>query len=179
MERADRGRVAHLERCGVAVEAGPMERFGAKGAGTSVYFRDPDGSLMEFISYARQSEQRRRGTQPASTIRTCCRADIPVPQDDGAARHLPGGLARSALPATRGGSRQSVEAQAAAPWSTSIRVPACRASITAAAGTIFPARAAARRNPARSATISPSSSARRSACFRPLDPGHGLSARGR
>ena len=29
-----------------------MQRFGAKGPGTSVYFRDPDGSLMEFISYA-------------------------------------------------------------------------------------------------------------------------------
>jgi hypothetical protein len=28
-----------------------MQRFGAKGSGTSVYFRDPDGSLMEFISY--------------------------------------------------------------------------------------------------------------------------------
>jgi catechol 2,3-dioxygenase-like lactoylglutathione lyase family enzyme len=27
-------------------------RFGARGPGTSVYFRDPDGSLMEFISYA-------------------------------------------------------------------------------------------------------------------------------
>ena len=43
--------VTHLDRCGVAIEAGPMERFGAKGAGTSIYFRDPDGSLMEFISY--------------------------------------------------------------------------------------------------------------------------------
>ena len=31
---------------------GPLERFGAKGAGRSVYFRDPDGSLLEFISYA-------------------------------------------------------------------------------------------------------------------------------
>ncbi len=30
-----------------------MQRFGAKGNGTSVYFRDPDGSLMEFMSYAR------------------------------------------------------------------------------------------------------------------------------
>jgi catechol 2,3-dioxygenase-like lactoylglutathione lyase family enzyme len=30
-----------------------MERFGAKGAGTSVYFRDPDGSLLEFMSYQR------------------------------------------------------------------------------------------------------------------------------
>jgi len=37
---------------GIAVERGPLERFGAKGPGTSVYFRDPDGSLMEFMSYA-------------------------------------------------------------------------------------------------------------------------------
>src|SRR5215211_6982212 len=44
--------LAHLARCGVAVECGPLQRFGAKGSGTSVYFRDPDGSLMEFISYA-------------------------------------------------------------------------------------------------------------------------------
>jgi catechol 2,3-dioxygenase-like lactoylglutathione lyase family enzyme len=44
--------IAHLGRCGVRIEAGPMERFGAKGRGTSVYFRDPDGSLMEFMSYA-------------------------------------------------------------------------------------------------------------------------------
>ena len=45
------GAIAHLERCRVPIHAGPMERFGAKGAGTSVYFRDPDGSLLEFISY--------------------------------------------------------------------------------------------------------------------------------
>jgi catechol 2,3-dioxygenase-like lactoylglutathione lyase family enzyme len=44
--------IAHLKSHGVAVETGPMQRFGAKGTGTSVYFRDPDGSLMEFISYA-------------------------------------------------------------------------------------------------------------------------------
>jgi catechol 2,3-dioxygenase-like lactoylglutathione lyase family enzyme len=43
--------LAHLERCGVPVERGPMERFGARGGGISVYFRDPDGSLMDFISY--------------------------------------------------------------------------------------------------------------------------------
>jgi catechol 2,3-dioxygenase-like lactoylglutathione lyase family enzyme len=41
----------HLERNGVEVEMGPVERSGARGAGTSVYFRDPDGSLLEFISY--------------------------------------------------------------------------------------------------------------------------------
>ena len=41
----------HLERNGVEVEMGPVERFGCRGTGTSVYFRDPDGSLLEFISY--------------------------------------------------------------------------------------------------------------------------------
>ena len=41
----------HLERNGVEVEMGPVERFGARSTGTSVYFRDPDGSLLEFISY--------------------------------------------------------------------------------------------------------------------------------
>jgi catechol 2,3-dioxygenase-like lactoylglutathione lyase family enzyme len=46
--------VAHLHRCGVPIHAGPMQRFGAKGPGTSVYFRDPDGSLLEFISYQPQ-----------------------------------------------------------------------------------------------------------------------------
>lgn len=43
--------VAHLSTHGVAVEVGPAVRTGAKGKGVSVYFRDPDGSLMEFISY--------------------------------------------------------------------------------------------------------------------------------
>ena len=33
------------------IEEGPVERHGARGAGVSVYFRDPDGSLLEFISY--------------------------------------------------------------------------------------------------------------------------------
>jgi catechol 2,3-dioxygenase-like lactoylglutathione lyase family enzyme len=43
--------VAHLERHGVAIELGPVQRHGARGEGTSVYFRDPDGTLLEFISY--------------------------------------------------------------------------------------------------------------------------------
>ena len=46
------GAVAHLEARGVRVEAGPMARGGARGPGTSVYFRDPDGNLLELISYA-------------------------------------------------------------------------------------------------------------------------------
>jgi catechol 2,3-dioxygenase-like lactoylglutathione lyase family enzyme len=45
------GAVEHLSRHGVEVELGPVERHGARGTGTSVYFRDPDGSLLEFISY--------------------------------------------------------------------------------------------------------------------------------
>ena len=43
--------VAHLERVGVPIELGPVPRFGARGDGASVYFRDPDGSLLEFIAY--------------------------------------------------------------------------------------------------------------------------------
>jgi catechol 2,3-dioxygenase-like lactoylglutathione lyase family enzyme len=41
----------HLRRHGVEVELGPVERRGAGGVGTSLYFRDPDGSLLELISY--------------------------------------------------------------------------------------------------------------------------------
>jgi catechol 2,3-dioxygenase-like lactoylglutathione lyase family enzyme len=43
--------VSHLRRHGVEIEEGPVERPGVKGVGTSVYFRDPDGSLLELISY--------------------------------------------------------------------------------------------------------------------------------
>jgi catechol 2,3-dioxygenase-like lactoylglutathione lyase family enzyme len=46
------GAVKHLALHGIEPEVGPVERNGARGRGTSVYFRDPDGSLMEFISYA-------------------------------------------------------------------------------------------------------------------------------
>jgi catechol 2,3-dioxygenase-like lactoylglutathione lyase family enzyme len=43
--------VEHLQRHGVEIEQGPVERPGARGQGTSVYFRDPDGSLLELITY--------------------------------------------------------------------------------------------------------------------------------
>jgi catechol 2,3-dioxygenase-like lactoylglutathione lyase family enzyme len=43
--------IAHLERQDVAIEDGPVPRNGAQGPGQSVYFRDPDGSLLEFIAY--------------------------------------------------------------------------------------------------------------------------------
>jgi catechol 2,3-dioxygenase-like lactoylglutathione lyase family enzyme len=45
------GAVEHLRERNVEVELGPVERLGARGRGTSVYFRDPDGSLLELISY--------------------------------------------------------------------------------------------------------------------------------
>ena len=46
------GAVEHLRSHDVEVELGPVERGGSRGRGTSVYFRDPDGTLLEFISYA-------------------------------------------------------------------------------------------------------------------------------
>ncbi|WP_350278734.1 VOC family protein [Kribbella sp. HUAS MG21] len=41
----------HLRRHGITPETGPVERSGGRGRGTSIYFRDPDGSLLEFITY--------------------------------------------------------------------------------------------------------------------------------
>jgi catechol 2,3-dioxygenase-like lactoylglutathione lyase family enzyme len=43
--------VDHLKAQGVSIELGPVHRSGARGDGVSIYFRDPDGSLLEFISY--------------------------------------------------------------------------------------------------------------------------------
>jgi len=43
--------LAHLAAHGVVIVEGPVERDGARGPGTSVYFRDPDGSLLELIVY--------------------------------------------------------------------------------------------------------------------------------
>lgn len=43
--------VHHLRQHGVEIEEGPVERPGVKGPGSSVYFRDPDGTLLELISY--------------------------------------------------------------------------------------------------------------------------------
>lgn len=48
--------VAHLRRHGVPVEQGPVPRNGARGPGSSVYFRDPDGTLLEFLSYVRRPD---------------------------------------------------------------------------------------------------------------------------
>ena len=40
-----------LAAAGAEIVAGPMEMWGGAGTGTSVYTRDPDGNLLEFIVY--------------------------------------------------------------------------------------------------------------------------------
>ena len=46
---------ALLERAGAPIEAGPVELHGGRdlgrAKGTSLYIRDPDGNLLEFIVY--------------------------------------------------------------------------------------------------------------------------------
>jgi catechol 2,3-dioxygenase-like lactoylglutathione lyase family enzyme len=43
--------LAHLAACGVEVLQGPVPRTGARGPILSVYFRDPDGNLVEVSNY--------------------------------------------------------------------------------------------------------------------------------
>ena len=46
--------IAHLMARGVAIEEGPVARTGAQGPITSVYFRDPDGNLIEVSNYGQK-----------------------------------------------------------------------------------------------------------------------------
>ena len=43
--------MARLERAGVEIEAGPLTLSGARGDGTSIYIRDPDGNRVELRYY--------------------------------------------------------------------------------------------------------------------------------
>jgi catechol 2,3-dioxygenase-like lactoylglutathione lyase family enzyme len=47
--------IARLHAEGIAVEAGPVPRRGALGPMRSVYFRDPDGNLVEVCEYPGES----------------------------------------------------------------------------------------------------------------------------
>ena len=40
----------------INIEEGPVSRVGGQGPGTSIYVRDPDGNLVEFIAYDLQSD---------------------------------------------------------------------------------------------------------------------------
>jgi catechol 2,3-dioxygenase-like lactoylglutathione lyase family enzyme len=44
--------VEHLRSCGVTITKGPVPQHGAIGDLVSVYFRDPDGNLLEIGRYA-------------------------------------------------------------------------------------------------------------------------------
>jgi len=43
--------IAHLKAHGVAIAEGPVPKTGALGPMSSVYFRDPDGNLIEVSNY--------------------------------------------------------------------------------------------------------------------------------
>lgn len=43
--------IAHLGASDIAMEEGPVDRTGAMGPMVSVYFRDPDGNLVEVSNY--------------------------------------------------------------------------------------------------------------------------------
>jgi catechol 2,3-dioxygenase-like lactoylglutathione lyase family enzyme len=48
--------IEHLRACEVTIIEGPAPRTGAQGPMTSVYFRDPDGNLIEVSNYDLPSE---------------------------------------------------------------------------------------------------------------------------
>ena len=43
--------IAHIQSCSVEILEGPVEKAGALGPIVSIYFRDPDGNLIEISNY--------------------------------------------------------------------------------------------------------------------------------
>lgn len=50
--------IDRLTGAGVDVYTGPARRWGARGDGASIYFRDPDGTEIEVRTYARAAMER-------------------------------------------------------------------------------------------------------------------------
>ncbi len=50
--------LVRLRTEGVALEVGPTDRWGAYGTGTSVYFKDPEGTLLEAKYYPETDEMK-------------------------------------------------------------------------------------------------------------------------
>lgn len=50
--------IAHLRAADIALEAGPVPRTGAVGKLRSIYFRDPDGNLVEVAEYVSFERER-------------------------------------------------------------------------------------------------------------------------
>jgi catechol 2,3-dioxygenase-like lactoylglutathione lyase family enzyme len=56
---------AALDRAGADIVEGPVERVGGRGVvASSVYVRDPDGNLLEFMVYPEVSKGKMDGSRP-------------------------------------------------------------------------------------------------------------------
>lgn len=47
--------VSHIRKMGIEILEGPVQKSGALGPITSIYFNDPDGNLIEISSYEKES----------------------------------------------------------------------------------------------------------------------------
>jgi catechol 2,3-dioxygenase-like lactoylglutathione lyase family enzyme len=60
--------IADLRSLGITIEEGPVPRTGALGPITSVYFRDPDGNLIEVSHYEGGAQQAPAGPRKRRPI---------------------------------------------------------------------------------------------------------------